>query len=214
MIRRSESNWQALVRECQRNARAAAAALSSADGRWAVVSTTMTALVAGTIAVLAVGAAPPASAGLSKRDHSLLPYQLFMQLRRIQDPTRRLRASLRRRTAQQANLSAATFLRSTAQSLTRPRTTCIRRPSTRAPSRSTKATLVGALTEQGVSQEDASGAVMAMSSGLIIRARSVPARRSTSPFDASADRQRHRITTSQPPQLTPCEPTNLRLTKF
>src|SRR5262245_39861026 len=60
--------------------RATTAALSTADGRWAMLSTSMTALVAGAITLLAIGATPPTSAYSAKRERSLLPYQLFMQL--------------------------------------------------------------------------------------------------------------------------------------
>jgi murein DD-endopeptidase MepM/ murein hydrolase activator NlpD len=60
----------------------AASALSSTDGRWAVVSTSVTALIAGSIAWLAAGTMPPpASHGyLAGHNTSLLPYQLFLSL--------------------------------------------------------------------------------------------------------------------------------------
>lgn len=59
-----------------------ATALNSTDGRWAVVSTSVTALIAGSIAWLAAGTMPPpVSHGFEAgRNPSLLPYQLFMQL--------------------------------------------------------------------------------------------------------------------------------------
>ena len=60
----------------------AATALSSTDGRWALVSTSVTALIAGSIAWLAAGTMPPAvSHGFEAgRNPSLLPYELFMRL--------------------------------------------------------------------------------------------------------------------------------------
>jgi murein DD-endopeptidase MepM/ murein hydrolase activator NlpD len=60
----------------------AASALSSTDGRWAVVSTSVTALIAGSIAWLAAGTMPPATShGFEAgRNPSLLPYELFMRL--------------------------------------------------------------------------------------------------------------------------------------
>jgi murein DD-endopeptidase MepM/ murein hydrolase activator NlpD len=66
----------------RRSAENAAAALGSTDGRWAVVSTSVTALIAGSIAWLAAGTMPPAtSRGFEAgRNTSLIPYQLFLQL--------------------------------------------------------------------------------------------------------------------------------------
>ena len=60
----------------------AASALSSTDGRWAVVSTSVTAMIAGSIAWLAAGTMPPATShGFEAgRNPSLLPYELFMRL--------------------------------------------------------------------------------------------------------------------------------------
>ncbi|MBV9330680.1 MAG: M23 family metallopeptidase [Alphaproteobacteria bacterium] len=57
-------------------------AVSSTDGRWAVVSTSLTAIVAGTVAWLAIGTVPPSGsmdAGIAPQ-RTLLPYQLFQQL--------------------------------------------------------------------------------------------------------------------------------------
>ena len=60
----------------------AASALSSTDGRWAVVSTSVTALIAGSIAWLAAGTMPPSTSHgyLAGHNTSLLPYQLFLSL--------------------------------------------------------------------------------------------------------------------------------------
>ncbi len=70
-----EPNWRS-------SAQNAASALSSTDGRWALVSTSVTALIAGSIAWLAAGTMPPAtSRGFEAgRNPSLLPYELFMRL--------------------------------------------------------------------------------------------------------------------------------------
>ncbi len=70
-----EPNWRS-------SAQNAASALGSADGRWALVSTSVTALIAGSIAWLATGIMPPAtSRGFEAgRNPSLLPYELFMRL--------------------------------------------------------------------------------------------------------------------------------------
>jgi murein DD-endopeptidase MepM/ murein hydrolase activator NlpD len=55
--------------------------MATTDGRWAIVSTSLTAIVAGAIAWLAIGTMPPSST-LAHATHRnpLLPYQLFQQL--------------------------------------------------------------------------------------------------------------------------------------
>jgi murein DD-endopeptidase MepM/ murein hydrolase activator NlpD len=57
-------------------------ALSTTDGRWAMVSTSLTALIAGSIAILAATTMPPMTARSydSVRDHSMMPYELFQRL--------------------------------------------------------------------------------------------------------------------------------------
>lgn len=81
MVRSAFLSLLSRLRELQRSAGAAAAALSTQDGRWAVVSTSLTALVAGSVAWLAVAATPPASARAfeARRDASL-PYEVFVKL--------------------------------------------------------------------------------------------------------------------------------------
>jgi murein DD-endopeptidase MepM/ murein hydrolase activator NlpD len=58
--------------------RGAAAALSTTDGRWAVVSTSLTAIIAGSLAWLAAGTTPVTSGHAKGRDQSF-PYELFKQ---------------------------------------------------------------------------------------------------------------------------------------
>jgi murein DD-endopeptidase MepM/ murein hydrolase activator NlpD len=60
----------------------AASALNSTDGRWALVSTSVTALIAGSVAWLAAATMPPATShGFEAgRNPSLMPYELFMRL--------------------------------------------------------------------------------------------------------------------------------------
>jgi murein DD-endopeptidase MepM/ murein hydrolase activator NlpD len=60
--------------------RSAASALSSTDGRWALVSTSVTALIAGSIAWLAMGTALPTTQNSAQRSRSLIPYELFQRL--------------------------------------------------------------------------------------------------------------------------------------
>ena len=66
----------------RRSAQNAASALGSTDGRWALVSTSVTALIAGSIAWLAAGTMPPqTSRGFEAgRNTSLLPYELFLRI--------------------------------------------------------------------------------------------------------------------------------------
>ncbi len=83
MNRRTGSTLQFRFLSWQRSARNAAAALATTDGRWALVSTSLTALVAGTVAWLAAATVPPTGSFASEQQsHSLLPYQLFQQLTR------------------------------------------------------------------------------------------------------------------------------------
>ena len=63
----------------RRQARAGAATFSSADGRWALVSTSVTAVIAGTITWMAAGAAAPTNYDTS-RSRLLMPYELFQRL--------------------------------------------------------------------------------------------------------------------------------------
>ena len=83
MERRSQSAVTSVMGEWQKSARGAASALTTTDGRWALVSTSLTALIAGTIAWLAVGTMPPMKAhSLSATQTTFLPYQLFQKLTR------------------------------------------------------------------------------------------------------------------------------------
>ncbi len=87
MIRRTEPTQESFVSQWQRATRNAATVLATTDGRWALVSTSLTALIAGTIAWLAMATVPPSGdyASNSMQTHSLLPYQLFQQLSRSSD---------------------------------------------------------------------------------------------------------------------------------
>jgi len=66
----------------RRPARIAASTLDSTDGRWALVSTSVTAVIAGTVAWLAAGTAIPLSqpALAMGSARSLMPYALFQRL--------------------------------------------------------------------------------------------------------------------------------------
>ncbi|HEX3431935.1 MAG TPA: M23 family metallopeptidase [Rhizomicrobium sp.] len=68
-----------MLQPWRRQARASAMALSSTDGRWALVSTSITAVIAGTITWVAAGAAAPTNYDTS-RSRLLMPYELFQHL--------------------------------------------------------------------------------------------------------------------------------------
>jgi murein DD-endopeptidase MepM/ murein hydrolase activator NlpD len=77
-------NFDALdrfVRDARRTASSAALMFSTTDSRWAVVSTSVTALIAGSIAWLAAATMPPSSMHYGvRRSQALMPYELFMRL--------------------------------------------------------------------------------------------------------------------------------------
>ncbi len=69
----------------RRRLNGAGAALATTDGRWAVVSTSLTALVAGAIAWMAMGMMP-VTRPMVAPGRSSLPYALFMKLIRASEP--------------------------------------------------------------------------------------------------------------------------------
>ena len=71
---------QNLVSTLRATLRATASALSTTDGRWAIVSTTITGLVAGSMAWLAASAIPPLHAKTAEASTTFLPYRLFNDL--------------------------------------------------------------------------------------------------------------------------------------
>ncbi len=80
MQRRRAPTLDVLAADWQRTARSAAEALSSTDGRWAIVSTSITAVIAGSIAWLAAGTMPPSHGYSAAHQRSLMPYELFLRL--------------------------------------------------------------------------------------------------------------------------------------
>jgi murein DD-endopeptidase MepM/ murein hydrolase activator NlpD len=77
--RRTDSTLGHFMSEFSEQANGAAAAIATPDGRWALVSTFATALVAGAIAWLATGLIPNRLPQDISRS-GLMPYQLFQQL--------------------------------------------------------------------------------------------------------------------------------------
>ena len=80
MQRRRAPTLDFLAADWQRSMRSAAEALSSTDGRWAIVSTSITAVIAGSIAWLAAGTIPPSHGYSAAHQRSLMPYELFLRL--------------------------------------------------------------------------------------------------------------------------------------
>ena len=73
------------LRSLRRGLNTASAALATTDGRWAVVSTSLTALVAGAIAWMAMGMMP-VDRPMVAPGRSFLPYALFTKLIRASEP--------------------------------------------------------------------------------------------------------------------------------
>jgi len=80
--RRSPLATTSVMGEWRKSAHGAATALGTTDGRWALVSTSLTAMIAGSIAWLAIGTMPPMKPhGLAAHSQTtFLPYQLFQKL--------------------------------------------------------------------------------------------------------------------------------------
>src|ERR1700733_4934969 len=78
--RRAPSTIDTLTTGWRHSTRSAVEALSTTDGRWAVVSTSITALIAGSIAWLAMGTVPPSHGYSAAHQRSLMPYELFLRL--------------------------------------------------------------------------------------------------------------------------------------
>jgi murein DD-endopeptidase MepM/ murein hydrolase activator NlpD len=163
--RRSDSTQQQLYAEWRRSVGGLSQALSSPDGRWALVSTSLTAVVAGTVAWLAMGTLPPsASLGAGQREHGLLPYQLYQQIIHASrdsyasmGPAGAASPETDQRSAAQASLDntlaeerAANM--SDATPVTETHTITLEKGDT----------LVSALTDAGATQQDANAAVVAL----------------------------------------------------
>jgi len=80
--RRSQSSLMSTASDWRNTARSAAATLSSPEGRWALLTTSLTGVIAGSIAWLAVGTMPPmhASGFGTSQPRTLVPYSLFQKL--------------------------------------------------------------------------------------------------------------------------------------
>jgi murein DD-endopeptidase MepM/ murein hydrolase activator NlpD len=161
--RRSDSTQHQFIAEWRRSSGEISNALATTDGRWAMVSTSLTAIVAGTIAWLAIGTMPP-SGGLAPSHHhaTLLPYQLFQQLAHA---SRASYAALGP-TGTIPQIDASGTRRSLDNALTAERGGDNGNPSpgveTRTITLDKGDTLAGALTDAGASKEDANAVVTAL----------------------------------------------------
>jgi len=147
-----------MMSDWRNTARSAAATLSSTEGRWALLTTSLTGVIAGSIAWLAVGTMPPTHArgfgtGQSK---TLLPYSLFQKLA-TEASINPFGTSVPRNTApaaQPTNLdeNLAQEEADGGEPGVDTRTITMERGDT----------LAGALEEAGISNDDASAAVIAL----------------------------------------------------
>ncbi len=80
MKRHDAGMTDAFVTSWRQAAKTAAATFSSPDGRWALVSTSATALIAGSIAWLAAGIVDPVPSRGIESARALMPYELFQRL--------------------------------------------------------------------------------------------------------------------------------------
>ena len=83
MDRRIVSTLFSRLQDWRRPLSVAATALATTDGRWALVSTSMTALVAGAMAWLAAGAMSPVHPKRHEVRTTFMPYTLFSQLAQV-----------------------------------------------------------------------------------------------------------------------------------
>ncbi len=156
-IAQLKSHWR-------NSTQSAAAVLSSPDGRWALVSTSMTALIAGSIAWLAAGTMPVSQS--PSRARSLMPYELFLRLAKSNNGSASY-ASFG------PGIPASTQVSPIAASGNAPLDYSLATERSGATENSGVEThtitmdhgdtLVGALTDAGVSPEDANAAVVALS---------------------------------------------------
>jgi murein DD-endopeptidase MepM/ murein hydrolase activator NlpD len=148
--------------------RSAASALSSTDGRWALVSTSVTALIAGSVAWLAMGTALPTTTSGSQPTRSLIPYELFQRLSAGNHNETTTYASLAPLGYVSPKPSTGAIVPSeqlddalTAEGLNSDEVNGAS-SDTRTITMESGQTLAGALTTAGATQSDASGAILAL----------------------------------------------------
>ena len=138
------------LRALSRTLNTATASLSTADGRWALVSTTITGLVAGSMAWLAASAMPPLHVKTQAASTTFLPYRLFSELAQMGNnlgshpavaPPAHLDAALQDQDIEDATNQG---------------------PQTRTLTLDSGETLVSAIENAGATKDDANAAVMAL----------------------------------------------------
>ena len=154
MDRRNETTQLALEPDWHRSPEAAVT-LRNSEGRWALVSTSLSALIVGSIAWLGMGTVPPVnSLGLDSAAHEFLPYKLFQQLAKSGSLFDSMYAP-------QTNGKASAQLYN---ALARERAAGPSRPAveTHTVTLDSGDTLAGALEQAGVSADDATAAIVAL----------------------------------------------------
>jgi hypothetical protein len=160
--RRSQFTLTSALTDWRATVRAAAVSLSSTEGRWALLTTSLTGVIAGSIAWLAVGTMPPMHARGFGTGHqtSLVPYRLFQDLasRTNEASLNPFGASVSQKPAHQptAQLDANLADEESDNGNTTPGV------ETRTITMDRGDTLVGALEDAGISNDDATQAVMAL----------------------------------------------------
>ena len=187
MERRSPLATTSVMGEWRKSAQGAATALGTTDGRWALVSTSLTAMIAGSIAWLAVGTMPPMKPhGLAAHSQTtFLPYQLFQKLTHSDGNYASIAPFTPPKPASPLDQaeSGQTLDSGDATSGIDTRTVTMDRGDT----------LAGALEDAGISSEDANAAVVAL--GKVYNVRSLRAGQdfevtySTAPQTAGDDSQ-------------------------
>ncbi len=164
-----------LVSQWRHSTRAAASVLSSTDGRWAVVSTSVTALIAGSIAWLAAGIMPINGTQPSAHSRALMPYELFLRLAKSSAANASYAAFGPAGLPSVQGSAAVSSIGSSAPldySLANERGGAADDNGgveTKTITMDPGDTLVGALTDAGVSDEDASAAVVALAKVYAVR---------------------------------------------
>ncbi len=174
MERRSQTLLTTAI-DWQNSARAAASALSSPEGRWALLSTSLTAMIAGSIAWLAVGTMPPLKAQGFGVGHetTFLPYDLFQRLVRSSGTANASFSPFASSQAKQQTPPPGALddsLAAEESGDTGPRNSGVE---TRTITMDRGDTLAGALEDAGISADDANAAVAAL--GKVFNSRSLRA---------------------------------------
>jgi murein DD-endopeptidase MepM/ murein hydrolase activator NlpD len=178
------------MNDLRRSLRSASAALSTTDGRWAVVSTSITGLVAGSMAWLAAGAMPPLHVRTQEASTTFLPYKLFTQLVAAGD------SLISGDSSRQAVPSPAALDRALADEEAGDNGNATPGIESRTLTLDSGDTLAGVLEEAGLSEDDTNAAIVALAKvydlrnaragqSFTVTFESAPARHETAPAHAA-----------------------------